>query len=335
MPISEQIYKFTVSEQDSGLRADIVLFRLLPNHSRAQIKKLIESQHVLLNDRGLKASSRLTVGQELSVKIPSPEKIEASPEDIPISVIYEDQSIIVVNKPANLVVHPGAGVNRGTLVNAILFRCRDLGSIGGKIRPGIVHRLDKDTSGVMVIAKNDASHNSLVEQFKAREVKKSYLALVYGNLKVKSGCFESEIGRHPVKRIKMSSKSRSGRKAITKWIVERRFGIATLVNVEPMTGRTHQIRVHFSENGHPIIGNLVTNISSDLVSGIPTIRIGERIIYGVSQSYSESKKGEISAIKGSSGFIEISVNQGRASDYFEIKNLKIEILIGEKSKLPK
>ncbi len=257
MPISEQIYKFTVSEQDSGLRADIVLFRLLPNHSRAQIKKLIESQNVLLNGGGLKASSRLTVGQELSVKIPSPEKIEASPEDIPISVIYEDQSIIVVNKPANLVVHPGAGVNRGTLVNAILFRCRDLGSIGGKIRPGIVHRLDKDTSGVMVIAKNDASHNSLVEQFKAREVKKSYLALVYGNLKVESGCFESEIGRHPVKRIKMSSKSRSGRKAITKWIVERRFGIATLVNVEPMTGRTHQIRVHFSENGHPIIGDKV------------------------------------------------------------------------------
>ena len=165
--------------------------------------------------------------------------------------------IVVVNKPAGMVVHPGAGVKSGTLVNALLYKCKDLSGIGGKIRPGIVHRLDKETSGVIVVAKNDKSHNSLVNQFKSRTVKKRYIAIVQGNIKEESGEFSSQIGRDPINRIKMSSKSKSGRESLTLWKVIERFQVATLVEAEPKTGRTHQIRVHFSENGHPLLADKV------------------------------------------------------------------------------
>jgi 23S rRNA pseudouridine1911/1915/1917 synthase len=179
------------------------------------------------------------------------------PEDIAVSILYEDDYIAVVDKPPGMAVHPGAGLRSGTLVNALLFRCKNLSGIGGKIRPGIVHRLDKDTSGVMVVAKNDMAHNSLVNQFKSRAVEKKYLAIVEGNIRRESGVFSSRIGRHPVDRKKMSSKAKSGRESLTNFRVVKRFKDASLVEAEPRTGRTHQIRVHFSENGYPILADSV------------------------------------------------------------------------------
>ncbi|MFI5322611.1 MAG: RluA family pseudouridine synthase, partial [Thermodesulfobacteriota bacterium] len=196
-------------------------------------------------------------GEAVRVTLPEPQPMDAEPEDIPVNIIYEDDYIAVVDKPPGMTVHPGAGVRGGTLVNALLYRCKDLSGIGGTIRPGIVHRLDKDTSGVIVIAKNDLSHNSLVNQFKTRVVRKKYLAIVEGKIKKDSGTFSSKIGRHPVDRKKMSSKSKAGRESVTLWKVVKRFKDATLVEAEPKTGRTHQIRVHFSENGHPILGDAV------------------------------------------------------------------------------
>ncbi len=248
---------FEITEELSGKRADIVLSHFLSDHTRSQIKKLIDDHHVLVQGQPIKPSKKFDGGEIVEITLPAPVSIDAEPEDIDLEVLYEDSSIIVVNKPAGMVVHPGAGVKTGTLVNALLFRCKDLSGIGGKIRPGIVHRLDKETSGVMVVAKNDHSHNSLVNQFKSRTVKKRYLAIVEGNLNKDSGSFESVIGRDPVHRIKMSSKSKSGRESLTFWKVLNRFESACLVEAEPKTGRTHQIRVHFSENGYPILADKV------------------------------------------------------------------------------
>ena len=248
---------FEVSNELSGKRADIVLSHFLSNHTRSQIKKLIDDQHVLVGGKPIKPSKKFDEGDIVHVTLPAPESIDAEPEDIELEVIYEDSSIIVVNKPAGMVVHPGAGVKSGTLVNALLHKCEDLSGIGGKIRPGIVHRLDKETSGVIVVAKNDQSHNSLVSQFKSRTVKKRYLAIILGKLKQDSGSFASSIGRDPVNRIKMSSKSKTGRESLTFWKVINKYEYATFVEAEPKTGRTHQIRVHFSENGYPLLADKI------------------------------------------------------------------------------
>jgi 23S rRNA pseudouridine1911/1915/1917 synthase len=248
---------FEVTEELSGERADIVLSHFLSEHTRSQIKKLIDDQNVLVKGKPIKPSKKFDQGEIVHVTLPAPLSIDAEPENIALNIIYEDSSIVVVNKPAGMVVHPGAGVKSGTLVNALLFKCDDLSGIGGKIRPGIVHRLDKDTSGVIVVAKNDHSHHSLVDQFKSRTIKKRYLAIVEGNLKNDSGSFDSAIGRDPIHRIKMSSKSKTGRASLTFWNVLNRFESACLVEAEPKTGRTHQIRVHFSENGYPILADKV------------------------------------------------------------------------------
>jgi len=248
---------FEVSDELSGKRADVVLSHFLSDHTRSQIKKLIDDKHVLVNGKPIKPSKKFEEGEILHVTLPIPVSIDAQPEEIDIEIIYEDSSIIVVNKPAGMVVHPGAGVKGGTLVNALLYNCQDLSGIGGKIRPGIVHRLDKDTSGVIVVAKNDRSHNSLVSQFQSRTVKKRYLAIIQGNLKNESGSFASPIGRDPVNRIKMSSKSKSGKESLTFWKVIKKFEGASLVEAEPKTGRTHQIRVHFSENGYPLLADKI------------------------------------------------------------------------------
>ncbi len=257
MTEKEREEKIEVTEELSGKRADVVLAHFLSDHTRSQIKKLIDDGFVLVQGQPIKPSKKFNKGEIVSVSLPEPVSIDAEPEDLDIEVIHEDSSIIVVNKPAGMVVHPGAGVRKGTLVNALLYKCKDLSGIGGKIRPGIVHRLDKDTSGVIVAAKNDQAHNSLVNQFKSRTVKKRYLAIVQGVIKEDSGSFFSQIGRDPVNRVKMSSKSRVGRESHTLWNVLKRFKSSTLVEAEPKTGRTHQIRVHFSENGFPILADKV------------------------------------------------------------------------------
>jgi 23S rRNA pseudouridine1911/1915/1917 synthase len=246
-----------IAKELSGIRADVVLSELISGHTRSQIKKLIDDNWIILQDRSLKPSTKLEEGDVVQITLPEPEPLDLAPEDLSVELLYEDECIAVIDKPAGMTVHPGAGVKSGTLVNALLFQCKDLSGIGGKIRPGIVHRLDKDTSGVMVVAKNDQAHNSLVEQFKTREVKKRYIAIVEGNVKGDSGVFESEIGRHPTNRIKMSSRAKAGRESVTKWKTLERYGPATLVEAEPRTGRTHQIRVHFSESGYPVLADKV------------------------------------------------------------------------------
>jgi 23S rRNA pseudouridine1911/1915/1917 synthase len=246
---------FNVPENLSGLRADVAVSHLRSDLTRSQIRRLISEKSILVEGKAIKPSKRVIGGEVISVIIPPPEPLNVQPQDIEISIIYEDDEIILVNKPPGLAVHPGAGIRDGTLVNALLYRCNGLSGIGGKIRPGIVHRLDKNTSGIIVVAKNDFSHQHLVNQFKARLVKKMYIALVVGEIEKDSGTFSSPISRHPTNRIKMTTKTKKGREALTSWRILKRYDQVTLVAIEPKTGRTHQIRVHFADNGFPLLGD--------------------------------------------------------------------------------
>ena len=257
MEPSEEKNVMEIPWEFAGQRADVFLSSLLTELSRSSIKKHIEQGNILIDRKTFKPSKIISGGESLSVKIPPPEPCGIEGEEIDIEVVYEDSDIIVVNKPAGMVVHPGAGVKSGTLVNALIHMCGDLSGIGGKTRPGIVHRLDKETSGVMVVAKNDRAHGSLSDQFKTRETKKEYTAIVSGEMKKNSGVFSSPIGRSPSNRVKMTSFSKAGRDAETRWEVVERLRGATLVSVWPKTGRTHQIRVHFSENGFPVLADKV------------------------------------------------------------------------------
>ena len=257
MEPSEEKNITEIPREFAGQRADVFLSGLLTELSRSSIKRHIEQGNILIDRKTFKPSKIISGGESLSVKIPPPEPCGVEGEEIDIEVVYEDSDIIVVNKPAGMVVHPGAGVKSGTLVNALIHMCGDLSGIGGKMRPGIVHRLDKETSGVMVVAKNDRSHGSLSDQFKTRETKKEYTAIVSGEMKKNSGVFSSPIGRSPSNRVKMTSFSKAGRDAETRWEVVERLRGATLVSAWPKTGRTHQIRVHFSENGFPVLADKV------------------------------------------------------------------------------
>jgi len=245
--------KIVISSDYAGKRADIIFSELFNSFSRSQIRKFIKQGDILINEEQFKPSRLLNGGEIATFQIPKPEPIEAEAENIHLDIIFQNSDFIVVNKPPGMVVHAGAGVKNGTLVNALLYHCHDLSGIGGKLRPGIVHRLDKDTSGVIVAAKNDYSHSFLAAQFKDRNVSKQYLAIVRGVIKEDAGSFSSSIGRHRNNRIKMSSNTNSGRDSHTDWKVLERYRKATLVQVSPKTGRTHQIRVHFSENGYPLL----------------------------------------------------------------------------------
>lgn len=246
-----------IPSDSAGQRADVFLSGIFPDLSRSSVKRHIERGHILIDGETFKPSRIVKSGENLSVDIPPPEPLEAAPEEIGVEILYEDEDIVVVDKPAGMVVHPGAGVTGGTLVNALLHACGDLSGIGGKTRPGIVHRLDKETSGVMVVAKRDAVHRSLSEQFRSRETEKEYAAVVSGEMKKNSGVFVSPIGRSPSNRVKMTALRGGGRDAETRWEVVERLRGATMVKVEPKTGRTHQIRVHFSENGFPVLADRV------------------------------------------------------------------------------
>jgi 23S rRNA pseudouridine1911/1915/1917 synthase len=222
-----------------------------------QIKRLIDEKLILVNGVISKASARLHGGEEISIRLPEPQPASALPEAIPLRVLYEDSDLIVIDKAAGLVVHPAAGHASGTLVNALLHHCGDLSGIGGELRPGIVHRLDKDTSGVMVATKNDANHLALAAQFKAHSVNRRYLALMHGLLTPARGQINSDIGRHPSHRLKMSSQGRQTRAAVTHWQVQQLYQADRLSLVELVleTGRTHQIRVHFSERNMPLVND--------------------------------------------------------------------------------
>ena len=249
--------EFVVTENDAKLRLDQFLTKRLPEYSRSRLQQLIRSGFVRLNEQITRPRQIIRGGDKIDLREPPVEKIHVRPESIALDVLFEDDDIIVINKPAGLTVHPGAGQREHTLVNALLSHCTALSGIGGKERPGIVHRLDKETSGCLVVAKNDVAHRELSKQFAARTVEKIYLALVAGKLRKAAGVIEEKIGRHPVHRQRMRVTSVRGRAAKTEYRVVRSSNEASLIECRLHSGRTHQIRVHLCHLRHAVLGDKV------------------------------------------------------------------------------
>ncbi len=244
---------FLVAKEDASKRLDLFLSDSLAELTRSSVKGLIEEGRVLVNGKKTKAGLKLKGGEAVSIEMPKPKPRILEPEDIPLDIIYEDKDIIIVNKQAGLAVHPGAGRPSGTLVNALLNRTRALSDVGGPLRLGIVHRIDRDTTGSLVIAKNNQSHLSLSKQFKEHTTGRRYLALVWGAFKDDEGTIDLHIGRDSTERKKISTRTRRSRKAVTHWRVLGRYQFMTLLELTLETGRTHQIRVHLSAINHPVV----------------------------------------------------------------------------------
>jgi 23S rRNA pseudouridine1911/1915/1917 synthase len=248
--------EFIVDENLENTRLDLFLSQQMEDKSRSYIQGLIEKSHVKVNGIAKKSNYKLKLKDKVHIVVPDPVGLNIESEDIPLDIVYEDSDVIVVNKPQGMVVHPASGIYTGTLVNALLKHCKDLSGINGVTRPGIVHRIDKDTSGVLVVAKNDRAHNKLAEQFKDHSMTRSYVALVEGILKKDEGTVDAALGRHPVERIKISV-LKDGKRAVTHYKVLEKFKNNTLVECVLETGRTHQIRVHMAHIGHPLVGDPV------------------------------------------------------------------------------
>lgn len=254
----EEVRSFEVSEQAEGSRLDRYLAECVPEISRSYLQKLIRDGGVLLNGKPAKAGAKLAPGMKIELSVPEAREPEILPENIPLDILYEDKDVILINKPKGMVVHPSAGHYSGTLVNALMFHCRDgLSGINGVLRPGIVHRIDKDTTGVLIACKNDRAHNALAEQLKAHTITRRYRAVVCGNLKEDEGTVDAPIGRHPVERKRMAVVRSGGKHAVTHYRVLERFGAYTYIECSLETGRTHQIRVHMASIGHPLLGDEV------------------------------------------------------------------------------
>ena len=242
----------------TGERADAALARLCPDLTRSAAQKLLDSGAVTCNGKSLKKNAKLTEGDQLELELPEVQEVAIEPENIPLDVVYEDDDVIVVNKPKGLVVHPAVGHWSGTLVNALMYHCKDsLSGINGELRPGIVHRIDMDTSGLLIVAKNDFAHQSLAEQLKDHTLARTYECIVIGGIKEDSGTIDAPIGRHPMDRKKMAVTEKNSREAVTHWQVLERFSGYTRLQCKLETGRTHQIRVHLSWRNHPILGDQV------------------------------------------------------------------------------
>ncbi len=249
-----KILELVVKNREAGLRLDKFIQLHFPGYSRTYFQKLIEKGHIRLNDEKVKPSLKVEPGDTLRVNIPPPEETGIEPEKIPLNIVFEDGDVIVIDKPAGMVVHPGAGIRSGTLVNALLYHCKDLSGVGGRLRPGIVHRLDKNTSGLMVAAKNDPAHIHLVNQLSEKTMAREYEALVWFRLQDDEGEIETYLGRSKRDRKKFTVTD-EGRQAITRFRVLERFDFITLMNLQLQTGRTHQIRVHLNHIHHPVFGD--------------------------------------------------------------------------------
>ena len=246
---------FAVSDESAGTRLDVFLTSMLGGHSRSNIQRLIKDGHANVDGKPAKSNLALKAGQTVIIELPELVDPVPQPEALPLPIIYQDKDLIVIDKPAGMVVHPAAGHESGTLVNALLHHVDDLSGIGGERRPGIVHRLDRGTSGLMVVAKNDAAHEELSRQFHDREVEKEYIALVWGEVQA-GRRIDAPIGRDPNDRKKMSARARRSREAVTRIVRTQKFGVVlTLAHIAIYTGRTHQIRVHLNAIGHPIVGD--------------------------------------------------------------------------------
>ncbi|RHU76070.1 RluA family pseudouridine synthase [Clostridium sp. TF06-15AC] len=250
--------EYLVPEEAAGTRIDKFLADACPDLSRSFLQKLLKEGSVTADGKAVKSSFKVNGGETIAFEVPKPQEAAIEAENIPLDILYEDSDIILVNKPKGMVVHPAAGHYTGTLVNALMYHCKDqLSGINGVMRPGIVHRIDMNTTGVLVVCKNDFAHNSLAEQLKVHSITRVYYAIVFGNLREDEGTVHAPIGRHPTDRKKMSIHSKQGRDAITHYRVLERFGAYTFIECRLETGRTHQIRVHMASIGHPLLGDEV------------------------------------------------------------------------------
>lgn len=252
------LQRLIVSPEEAGVRIDKYLAEQLPDITRSYLQKLLKDGSVQMNGKPVKTSTKTAAGAVIELTIPEPEEPEILPEDIPLDILYEDSDVILINKPKDMVVHPAAGHYTGTLVNALMYHCKgDLSGINGVLRPGIVHRIDKDTTGVLIVCKNDKAHNALAEQLKEHSITRKYRAIVCGNLKEDEGTVDAPLGRHPQDRKKMAIVRTGGKRAVTHYRVLERFGNYTYIECQLETGRTHQIRVHMASLGHPLLGDEV------------------------------------------------------------------------------
>jgi 23S rRNA pseudouridine1911/1915/1917 synthase len=265
-----ELIRLRAEPEDAGKRLDQMVHERLGEFSRARIQQWIRGGRVRVNGAAGRPSRAVRAGESIEVEPAEAAPLHASPEDIPLRVLYEDADVVAIDKPAGMVVHAGAGVHSGTLVNALLHRFEALSGVGGALRPGIVHRLDRFTSGVLLVAKNDAAHQALAEQFAGRQVEKTYIALVHGRVKGETGRIDRPIARDPVHRTRMTARLGEGRAAWSEYRVVRRFEGFTLLEVRIGTGRTHQIRVHLSAMGHPVVGDTLYGAPAKM-AGMPML----------------------------------------------------------------
>jgi 23S rRNA pseudouridine1911/1915/1917 synthase len=300
--VTEQL-QFTVPPEHAGKRLDQFLVSQLPDTSRARVQDLIASSNVVVNGSPTKASLKLRGGEHVEIRgeVQRP-PLRAIPEDIPLEIVYEDDDLAVINKPAGMMVHAGAGAtederNRGTLVNALLHRFGALSNVGGELRPGVVHRLDKETSGLIIVAKNDVAHRKLAAEFSGRRVNKTYIALVHGWPKKDKGTITSSISRDTVRRSRMTTRRSGGREAVTHYEVERRidsgFGKFALLKLKIETGRTHQIRVHMSSLGHPVVGDALYGAPRETrAKSAPPISLPRNFLHAAELQFTHPRTGE-------------------------------------------